>query len=52
MIPWTSDDMQGDQGDLQPAGIGSRGAKLDVSRLAVFRDTYYIATKVEDRLGW
>ena len=38
--PQTSDS---DLGDLAPAGIGARGAKLDVSRLQVWRDIYYIA---------
>jgi signal peptidase I len=52
MIPWASDDMGGDHGDLQPAGVGAKGAKLDVTRLAVFRDTYYIAAKADDRLGF
>ncbi len=32
-----------DLGDFAPAGIGSRGAKLAVSRLRVWRDIYYIA---------
>jgi signal peptidase I len=32
-----------DLGDLAPAGIGARNAKLAVSRLQVWRDIYYIA---------
>jgi signal peptidase I len=42
MIPW-SDEAGSDKGDLAPAGLGARGAKLNVSRLAVLRDVYYIA---------
>jgi len=34
-----------DDGDLAPAGIGSRGAQLAVKRLQMFRDVYYIAVK-------
>lgn len=45
LIPWASDDDAGDQGDLAPAGVGARGAKLHVDRLAVLRDIYYIAAK-------
>jgi hypothetical protein len=45
MLPWASDDVAGDQGDLAPVGVAARGAKLSVSRLAVLRDIYYIATK-------
>ena len=44
MLPQTSDE---DLGDLAPAGIGARDAKLAVSRLQVWRDIYYIA----DQLG-
>jgi signal peptidase I len=40
--PHTSDD---DLGDLAPAGIGARGAKLAVTRLQLWRDIYYIAVK-------
>ncbi len=40
IIPKTSDK---DLGDLAPAGIGARGAKLTVSRLRIWRDIYYIA---------
>jgi signal peptidase I len=43
MIPWRSEDEGGDQGDLAPAGVAARGAKLAVSRLAIYRDIYYIA---------
>jgi signal peptidase I len=43
MIPWAGDE-GADQGDLAPAGIGARGAKLAISRLALLRDVYYIAT--------
>ena len=34
-----------DPGDLEPLGVGSRGADLRVSRLRVLRDVYYIAAK-------
>jgi signal peptidase I len=34
-----------DLGDLAPAGIGARDAKLAVTRLQVWRDIYYIADK-------
>ncbi|HMO86873.1 MAG TPA: signal peptidase I, partial [Lacipirellulaceae bacterium] len=44
MIPWASDEPDGDQGDLAPAGVGARGASLTVARLKVLRDVYYIAT--------
>ncbi|MEM9657197.1 MAG: S26 family signal peptidase [Planctomycetota bacterium] len=44
MIPWASEDDDGDQGDLSPVGIGALNADLNVSRLQVFRDIYYIAT--------
>ncbi len=36
-----------DPGDAEPAGVGSKGAKLNVTRLAVLRDVYYIAHKPE-----
>jgi signal peptidase I len=42
ITPRTSDD---DPGDLAPAGIGARGAKLAATRLKVWRDIYYIAVK-------
>jgi len=41
-IPTTS---ESDLGDLAPAGIGARGAKLLVNHIEVLRDIYYIATK-------
>jgi hypothetical protein len=44
IIPRTSDE---DPGDLAPAGIGARGAKVDVSRLQLWRDIYYIADDSE-----
>jgi hypothetical protein len=34
-----------DAGDLAPAGVGAKGAKLSVSRLQVWRDIYYIADR-------
>jgi signal peptidase I len=40
VLPQTSDE---DPGDLAPAGVGARGAKLAVTRLKVWRDIYYIA---------
>lgn len=43
MIPWAGEETA-DQGDLAPAGIGARGAKLAITRLGVLRDVYYIAT--------
>ena len=48
MRPQTSDK---DLGDLAPAGIGARGAKLAVSRLQVWRDIYYIADDYERMRG-
>jgi signal peptidase I len=47
MIPWADVSEGGDQGDLTPAGVGARGAKLSISRLALLRDVYYIATNDE-----
>ncbi len=45
MIPWSdAADGGSDGGDLAPAGVGVSGAKLVVTRLAVLRDVYYIAT--------
>ena len=32
-------------GDLAPVGVGSRGTSLEVTRLRVYRDIYYIATR-------
>ncbi|HEY3393274.1 MAG TPA: signal peptidase I [Lacipirellulaceae bacterium] len=40
ILPQTGED---DPGDLAPAGIGARGAKLAVTRLQLWRDIYYIA---------
>jgi signal peptidase I len=40
ILPKTSDQ---DPGDLAPAGIGARRAKLAVTRLKIWRDIYYIA---------
>jgi signal peptidase I len=40
ILPQTSED---DLGDLAPAGLGARGAKVAVTRLKVWRDIYYIA---------
>ena len=45
MIPHTSSD---DEGDLAPAGIGARGAKLSLERLRIWRDIYYIAVDWRD----
>jgi signal peptidase I len=46
MAPWASRDRAEDQGDLAPVGVGARGAKLEVTRLAVLRDIYYIAARM------
>jgi signal peptidase I len=51
MIPWASEEAGEDQGDLAPAGLAARGAKLSVSRLSVLRDIYYIAVKYPDDGG-
>jgi len=40
VLPKTSDQ---DPGDLAPAGIGARDAKVSVTRLQMWRDLYYIA---------
>ena len=40
--PQTSDD---DQGDLAPARVGTRDAKVGIQRLRIYRDIYYIATR-------
>ncbi len=37
---WTASD----PGDLAPAGLGGKAVKLDVKRLRVLRDVYYVAT--------
>lgn len=44
ILPHTGD---GDPGDLAPARIGARNAKLSVDRLRVWRDIYYIAASSE-----
>jgi signal peptidase I len=46
LAPWASRDTAGDQGDLAPVGVAARGAKLEVTRLAVLRDIYYIAARM------
>ena len=33
-----------DPGDLEPAGVGSRGAAVRLSQLRIYRDKYYIAS--------
>jgi signal peptidase I len=45
ILPKTS---EADPGDLAPAGIGAKGAKLTVSRLQMWRDIYYIADSWQD----
>jgi signal peptidase I len=40
-----------DLGDLAPVGIGARGAKVNVSRLRVWRDIYYIADDWQKNSG-
>lgn len=40
IIPQTSDS---DPGDLAPVGIGARDTKIEVTRLQVWRDLYYVA---------
>jgi signal peptidase I len=42
MIPWAGETGE-DQGDLAPVGVAARGAKLNITRLAVLRDVYYLA---------
>jgi signal peptidase I len=37
-----------DYGDLQPAGIGSRGLAVGLSQLRIYRDKYYIAHRNHD----
>jgi signal peptidase I len=44
ILPQTS---SGDEGDLAPAGIGVRNANLEVGRLRLWRDIYYIADSWE-----
>ncbi len=46
IAPETSEE---DPGDLAPAGVGARGAKLSVDRLQVWRDIYYIADSSTSR---
>ena len=46
--PQTSAD---DPGDLVPVGIGARGADLEITRLRVWRDIYYIADSWERNHG-
>ncbi len=45
LLPRTS---PSDLGDLAPAGVGSEGAELSISRLEVLRDIYYIAVDQHD----
>jgi signal peptidase I len=40
IVPRSSEE---DPGDLAPAGVGARGAKLAITRLRLWRDIYYIA---------
>jgi signal peptidase I len=37
-------------GDLEPAGIGSAGADLVVSRLQIYRDVYYVSSNSLSRI--
>ena len=39
-----------DPGDAEPIGIGSRGAKISVSRIKLLRDVYYVANQSDVRL--
>jgi signal peptidase I len=48
VVPKTGDE---DLGDLAPAGIGARNAKLSVSGLRLWRDIYYIADSWERNRG-
>ena len=41
----TAPKSNGRDGDLSPVGVGSRGAKLKVTGLRVYRDLHYIADK-------
>ena len=34
-----------DPGDLAPAGVGCRAVSLDIHRLRIYRDVYYVATQ-------
>jgi signal peptidase I len=47
ILPQTSSN---DLGDLAPVGIGARNANLEVSRLRVWRDIYYIADSWEKNM--
>ncbi len=38
-----------DPGDLAPAGVGAKDAKLSISRLQMWRDIYYIADSSRNR---
>ncbi len=52
IIPQTS---ESDPGDLAPAAIGARGAKLVVTRLQLWRDIYYVADssqRMPSLRGW
>ncbi len=46
--PRTSEE---DAGDLAPARIGARGAKLAVTRLRLWRDIYYIADSANNNMS-
>jgi signal peptidase I len=48
IVPRTSGD---DPGDLAPAGIGARNARLSVTGLRLWRDIYYIADSWERNRG-
>jgi len=34
-----------DAGDLEPAGVGAKGVAIELSRLRVYRDVYYVAVQ-------
>ena len=40
-----------DRGDLEPVGVGAKGADLTVTRLTVLRDIYYIAVTQNDAVN-
>jgi signal peptidase I len=48
IVPQTSGE---DPGDLAPAGIGARNAKVSVTGLRIWRDIYYIADSWERNRG-
>jgi signal peptidase I len=48
IVPQTSGE---DPGDLAPAGIGARNARLSVTGLRIWRDIYYIADSWERNRG-